>query len=141
MGKKRLVQKYTPEGRKEIHINLGIDSRMLQALLRQQLHGRSVEYADNRLSLFCAQYGKCAVTGQVFETLEDIHCHHKLPRSKGGNDRYQNLTLVCEDIHILIHAITEPTIRKYLSLFSLDKKQLNKLNKLRSEAGNFPIIA
>lgn len=141
MGKKRSVQKYTPEGRKEIHINLGIDSRMLQALLRQQLHGRSAEYADNRLSLFCAQYGKCAVTGQVFETLEDIHCHHKLPRSKGGNDRYQNLTLVCEDIHILIHAITEPTIRKYLSLFSLDKKQLNKLNKLRLEAGNFPIIA
>jgi len=141
MGKKRSVQKYTPEGRKEIHNNLGVDTRMLQLLLKQQLHDRSAEYADNRLSLFCAQYGKCAVTGQVFEILEDIHCHHKLPRSKGGKDNYQNLILVHEDVHILIHATTDPTIQKRLFSISLDKKQLNKLNKLRSEAGNPPIIA
>ncbi len=100
MGKKRSVQKYTTEGRKEIHANLGIDTYMLQALLRQQLYGRSAEYADNRLSLFCAQYGKCAVTGHAFEILENIHCHHKLPRSKGGGDRYQNLILIREDVHM-----------------------------------------
>ena len=139
MGKKRSIQKYTPEGRKEIHSNLGMDNHMLQVLLRQQLYGRSAEYADNRLSLFCAQYGKCAITGQVFEILEDIHCHHKLPRSKGGKDNYQNLIIVHDDIHTLIHATTQPTIQKYLALTSLDKKQLNKLNKLRVEAGNQPI--
>lgn len=139
MGKKRSIQKYTPEGRKEIHSNLGMDNHMLQALLRQQLYGRSAEYADNRLSLFCAQYGKCAVTGQVFEMLEDIHCHHKLPRSKGGKDNYQNLILVHDDIHTLIHATTQPAIQKYLVLTSLNKNQLNKLNKLRVEAGNQPI--
>ena len=141
MGKKRSVQKYTPEGRTEIHENLGINTGMLRSLLRQQLYGRSAEYMDNRLSLFCAQYGKCAVTGQVFETLDDIHCHHKLPRNKGGNDRYQNLTLVREDVHILIHATTQPTIDKYLALISPDKKQLSKLNKLRKEAGKLPITA
>jgi len=139
MGKKRSVQKYTPEGRKEIHDNLGIDTFMLQALLRQQLHGRSAEYADNRLSLFCAQYGKCAVTGQALEMLEDVHCHHKLPRSRGGKDNYQNLVIVHEDVHILIHATTDHTIQKYLALISLDTKRLNKLNKLRAEAGNLPI--
>jgi 5-methylcytosine-specific restriction endonuclease McrA len=128
-----------PEGRKEIHKNLGINLSMLGALVRQPLYGRSAEYADNRLSLYCAQYGKCAVTGQVFEISEDIHCHHKLPRSKGGNDKYQNLILVHETVHILIHATTESTIEKYLALTNLNKKQLAKLNKLRVEVGNLPI--
>jgi len=141
MHKKRSVQKYTPEGRKEIHANLGINTFMLGAILRQPLYGRSAEYADNRLSLYCAQYGKCAVTGHVFETLEDIHCHHKLPRSMGGNDKYHNLILVRECVHILIHATTEPTIEKNLVLINLNKKQMAKLNKLRAEAGNQPISA
>jgi len=141
MGKNRSVQKYTPEGRKGIHANLGIDTGMLKVMLHQQLHGRSAEYADNRLSLYCAQYGKCAITGQVFETSEDIYCHHKLPRCKGGNDKYHNLILIREAVHLLIHATTQPTIDKYLTLLSLNKKQLGKLNKLRLEAGNQPITA
>ena len=86
MCKKRSIQKYTPEGRAEIHENLGFDTKMLRALLRQEVHEQSAAYADNRLSLFCAQYGKCAVTGQVFESLGDIHCHHKLPKNRGGRD-------------------------------------------------------
>lgn len=141
MGKKRSVQKYTPEGRKEIHKNLAMDTRMLKLLSRQQLFGRSAEYADNRLSLFCAQFGKCAVTGEVFELLEDIHCHHKLPRDKGGKDNYQNLVLVHKNVHKLIHATTESTIQKYLNLLNLNKAQLRKLNKFRKQAGNPPVTA
>ncbi len=141
MGKKRSVQKYTPEGRKEIHKNLDMDVRMLKLLSQQQLHGRSAEYADNRLSLFCAQFGKCAVTGEAFELLENIHCHHKLPRGNGGKDNYQNLVLVHENVHKLIHATAEPTIQKYLSLLNLNKTQLGKLNKFRKQAGNPPVTA
>jgi len=139
--KKRSIQKYTPEGRQKIHKNLGVDTGMLRSLLHQETYGRSTEYADNRLSLFCAQYGKCAITGKVFEMSEDIHCHHKLPRHMGGKDNYQNLILVLTDVHTLIHATTKPTIDKYLSLLSLNKKQLAKLNKLRIEAGHLPIAA
>ena len=141
MSKKRSVQKYTPEGRKEIHENLGIDTVMLQALMRQQVHGESAEYADNRLSLYCAQYGKCAVTGQIIESLGDIHCHHKIPKDMGGKDNYQNLIIVHEDVHILIHATSELIIERCLALLSLNKKQLTKLNKLRVEAGKEPIVA
>jgi group II intron reverse transcriptase/maturase len=139
--KKRSVQKYTLEGRAEIHKNLGFDTGMLRALLRQEIHEQSAAYADNRLSLFCAQYGNCAVTGQMIETLGDIHCHHKLPKDKGGKDNYQNLIIVREAVHILIRATTQPTIDKYLSSLSLNKKQLAKLNKLRTEAGYLPISA
>lgn len=141
MCKKRSIQKYTPEGRAEIHENLGFDTKMLRALLRQEVHEQSAAYADNRLSLFCAQYGKCAVTGQVFESLGDIHCHHKLPKNRGGRDNYQNLIIVRESVHILIHATSESTIAKCLSELSLNKRQLAKLNKLRKEAGNPPVSA
>ena len=113
--KNPLIQKYTPEGRARIHENLAFDTRMLHALLRQEVHSQSAAYADNRLSLFCAQYGKCAVTGQVFEMLADIHSQHKLPLAMGGKDNYQNLILLRESVHILIHTTSEPTIAKYLS--------------------------
>ena len=49
-------------------------------LLRQPLYGRSIEYADNRISLYSAQKGMCAVTGEKFSTTDQIHCNHKLPR-------------------------------------------------------------
>ena len=42
-------------------------------------------YADNRISLYAAQYGKCAVTGIPMDS-HDIHCHHKVPVSNGGSD-------------------------------------------------------
>lgn len=113
--KNPLIQKYTPEGRARIHENLAFDTRMLHALLCQEVHSQSAAYADNRLSLFCAQYGKCAVTGQVFEMLADIHSQHKLPLAMGGKDNYQNLILLRESVHILIHTTSEPTIAKYLS--------------------------
>ena len=139
--KKRSIQKYTPEGRKEIHNNLGINTVMLQSLMRQQLHGRTAEYADNRLSLYCAQYGKCAITGHMIDSLDDIHCHHKLPRHNGGKDNYQNLIIIREAVHILIHATTQSTIERYLALLNLNKKQLAKVNKLRVQAGNLSITA
>ena len=41
MLKKKSIQKYTSEGRNEIHENLGIDTTMLHTLLYQQLSGRS----------------------------------------------------------------------------------------------------
>ena len=96
-------------------------------------------YADNRISLYAAQYGKCAVTGIPMNS-HDIHCHHKVPVSNGGSDEYANLILVSKAVHILIHASSEPTIEKYLKSLNLDNKQIEKLNKLRTMAEMPPII-
>lgn len=63
--KRKAVNKYTPEGRKLIHKNLEIDTSAMLWLMRNPIRGRSVEYADNRISLYAAQYGKCWVTGTV----------------------------------------------------------------------------
>lgn len=111
----------------------------MQDIMLQPQYGKSVEYADNRISLFSAQWGKCAVTGKSFEILEDIHCHHKKPKCDGGTDKYANLVLILKPVHRLIHATTEETIQKYLTLLNLNNTQIQKVNKLRELAGNEPI--
>ena len=132
--KKKKVCKYTPEGRAEIHKNLGINTSIMLALMRIKEPRRSVEYMDNRISLYAAQYGRCAVTGKEL-WLDEIHCHHKQPLCRGGTDKYMNLVIVHRDIHRLIHATDPNTIVVYLNLFQLDKKALAKLNALRVLAG------
>ena len=91
----------------------------------------TVEFNDNRISLYSAQKGKCAVTQRVFQSADEIQCHHKKPKAKGGTDKYENLTLVLEDVHKLIHAKKTETIQKYLEILKLTDREITKLNKLR----------
>jgi group II intron reverse transcriptase/maturase len=139
MGKKRCICQYTIEGRKGLHDNLRINVSLMRQLMRQPLYDRSAEYADNRISMFSAQWGKCAVTGKDFQTLADIHCHHKIPRHMDGSDKYENLILVLKPMHKLIHATQTDTIRKYLFGLNLDKDELRKLDELRTLAGLSPL--
>ena len=126
---------YSQEGRKGLHDNLRVNAALMRQLEKQPLYGRSVEYADNRISLFTAQWGKCSVTGREFQVLRDIHCHHIHPKWMGGTDEYGNLTLVLAPVHILIHAKDPCVIEKYLKMLKLNNEQLRKLNKLRILAG------
>ncbi len=122
---------YTEKGRELIHNNLeGINMKIMHKLMQQKVYG-SIEYADNRLSLYSAQQGKCAITGKIFESTDEIHCHHKVPKEFGGDDSYQNLMLINKTVHKLVHARREETIQKYLSELNLNKTQKEKLNKLR----------
>ena len=138
MHKKKSVNRYTPDGRAEIHKNLGIDTNTMLWLMRNPAGSMTVEFADNRISLFAAQYGRCAVTGKQLSP-HDVYCHHKIPKENGGTDDYGNLIIVTEAVHILIHAVLPETINKYLTELHLDKSQLTKLNKLRELASNLAI--
>ena len=140
VGKKKSVNLYTPDGRKWKHDNLMFgNAHLLGELYRYPVRDRSIEYNDNRVSLFAAQRGRCAITGKEFLSQEEIHCHHKKPISKGGKDGYNNLVLILEDVHRLVHAKKEGTIARYLSLLKLNDKQLSKLNHFR-EIAELPLI-
>lgn len=125
---------YTEAGRAGLHENLRINILLMLKLMKQPSFGYDTEYMDNRISLFSAQWGKCAVTGRYFSTPDEIHCHHKLPKHLGGGDEYGNLVLVLEPVHRLIHAVDAQVINLYLRQLNLDKKQLVNLNKLRTLA-------
>jgi len=136
--KPKEVCKYTVSGRAKIHESLKFDVTVMLMLMRETHTNKSIEFMDNRLSLWAAQYGKCAVTGKVL-WIDEIHCHHKTPLENGGTDKYQNLVIVQKDIHILLHATQPETIQAYLNQVSPTQTMLKKINKLRLMAGNTAI--
>ena len=141
MQKKKSICKYTAEGRAEIHKNLKFDEYVLwimKQLIYSYQYTESVEFTDNKISLYAAQYGKCAILGTILD-IKDIHCNHKLPKQYGGNDKYQNLIIIHQDVHRLIHATNPEIINRYLATLKLDKGQITKINSLRKMAHNEPI--
>ena len=136
LGKKKSVNLYTPEGRAFRHKELSFpNAYMLRELATFPVEGKSIEYNDNRVSLFSAQQGKCGVTGREFLDISEVHCHHKTPTYLGGKDNYGNLILVLPEVHRLIHAKVEGTISRYLEVLKPNEKQLKKVNELREMAG------
>lgn len=99
-------------------------------LMKNTNNYNSVEYMDNRLSRYSMQKGLCAIT-KLPLTVDAVHCHHKLPRSLGGNDKFDNLVIVHKMIHTLIHAKKEETIKRVIEYFQLNAKQIVAVNKLR----------
>lgn len=130
---------YTEEGRKRIHDNLrAINHKILHYIMENSVQGQTTEYNDNRISLYVAQNGKCSVTGEILE-IGNMECHHKKPKELGGKDEYKNLTFVLKDVYKLIHAVEIEIIEKYKIILNLDKKSLERLNKLRAKVGNCTI--
>ncbi|MES5943614.1 MULTISPECIES: group II intron reverse transcriptase/maturase [unclassified Bacillus cereus group] len=138
LGKKSSINKYTPQGRIEIHKNQSLVSEYMLQWLRENpiINERAtVEYNDNRISKFVAQHGKCAITGREL-AFNEIHCHHIIPYHVSKDDRYVNLVVIHHDIHVLIHTNDPKNISKLLTLFDLNEIQLEKLNNLRKKVGN-----
>ncbi len=130
---------YTEEGRRLIHAQLNkINIRVLNYLMYNPVRDESIEYNDNRISLYCGQNGRCAITGRPLE-IGNMEVHHKKPRELGGTDAYENLTFILKNCHKLIHATKAETIEKYLKLLNLSKKEIDKINKLRIKVGNCTI--
>ena len=135
----KTVNKFTPEGRKLIHRQIeSISDFEFIYLTKNPITNRSIEYNDNRISLFSAQSGKCAVLGERLE-VNNFHCHHILPINAGGGDKYSNLIIITPDIHRLIHASKSETIHQLLVKLELPKKQIAKVNKFRVKVGNIVI--
>lgn len=130
------VCNYTSKGRTKIHDTLNsIDFEVMRYLLENPIKGETIEYNDNRLSLYVGQQGKCAVTGQELK-IGHMQSHHKIPRKLSGTDAYENLTFILANVHKLIHATKTETIQLYMDKLELNPKALEKVNKLRLKVGN-----
>lgn len=130
---------YTKEGREKIHKNIqNVSIHIQRHLMKNWIHNKSIEYNDNRVSLYVGQNGICPISNEFLE-IGNMECHHKIPIVFNGTDEYSNLIFLKTEIHKLIHATTNETINKYLQILNFDKNALKKLNKLRKLVGNFEI--
>ncbi|PKG21560.1 group II intron reverse transcriptase/maturase [Niallia nealsonii] len=127
---------FTTEGRDKIHNSLkAIDKTTLSYIMKNYIPNRSIEYNDNRISKFIAQYGKCAILGEELG-IHEWHCHHITPFSLSRDDNYSNLIIVHKAIHQLIHLRDKVKIENLLQSLNLDSKQKEKVNKLRLKCQN-----
>lgn len=128
---------YTKDGRESIHKNLmQIAPWELNLLRRGILKSRSVQYADNRISRYVAQQGRCSLTKERLHS-DEVVCHHKIPLHKGGDDNYDNLVIIHRDVHWLIHTSNVSKVK--IAIKDWDNKSKSKLNGLRNLAG-YPVV-
>ncbi|WP_179886331.1 group II intron reverse transcriptase/maturase [Bacillus sp. es.036] len=124
---------YTAKGRAKIHQNLkAIQKNVLNYVMSNYIPNRTIEYNDNRISKFIAQYGKCAVTGTELG-LSDWHCHHKRPYHLSKDDRFSNLIVLYEPVHRLVHLKDPLKIKAILKELKLENTQKEKVNDLRRQ--------
>ena len=127
---------YSEKGRAKIHeLQKAVNPITLQKLMEHPIQGQSTELNDNRISLYVAQRGKCAICKEPL-LLGEMDVHHITPKNSGGKDNYSNLALVTGDVHKLIHATDPVIICKYLEKLKHCKLNMAKLNKFRLLAGN-----
>lgn len=124
---------YTEDGRKLVHnyLRMTLSSRIAD-MMRIFVADETVEYNDNRISVFAGQNGQCAVTKEILKAF-NFHCHHIKPRKLGGDDSYSNLIIVTIGVHRLIHATNPDVISRLLKENAINEKQLAKINKLRQQ--------
>jgi len=135
------ISNYTKEGREKVHNTLKIiDKETLRHVQRFYTNYRTVEYTDNRIAKFIAQYGRCAITKQELG-LVGWHCHHKIPLESGGQDNYDNLIIVREDIHVAVHQSDSNKAKSILNKYEVTEEKKVLFDKLRMYANRSPIFS
>lgn len=129
---------YTVKGRKLIHNNLKFDMSVVEYLIKNPNPKESIEYNDNRISVYLAQNGRCKITKRFLRT-DEINIHHKKLRSQGGSDKYNNLVMLHKEVHKLIHATKNTTINSLLAKLKINADELKQINLFRTQAENFVI--
>ncbi|MGG4147573.1 group II intron reverse transcriptase/maturase [Paenibacillus algorifonticola] len=133
------ISPFTEDGRSMIGKKLHPDiQRELSKLMKSNVPERSVEYMDNRISRYSMKMGNCEITG-MFLYAEDVHCHHYLPTSLGGSDKFINLRILHKDVHRLIHATTNHTIVELIKRLDLSSEMIHRINQYR-EKSNLELI-
>ena len=140
MAKRSAVCSYTADGRAIIHSNLQLNPFVLKGLREDTSNRHSTEYHDCKLSLFSAQKGKCAISGDEFTNATDIVAWLKTPKYMGGFERYKNMTLIHKKYLILLEKLPQAELKAYLKSLNVTKKMLGKINSLRERAGLLAII-
>ena len=140
MAKRSIVCSYTKEGRAPIHTELNLNQYVLKGLRGKISVGHSTEYHDSKISLFSAQKGKCAISGEEFADAEHVAVWLKVPRALGGFERYKNMVLIHKKYLILLKELPQAVIKDLIKTLNITKKMLVKINSLREQANLSAII-
>lgn len=125
--KRREVNKYV---RKYSDIENCISYDVMKYMMENAHLYPTLEMADNTLSRYIAQKGKCAVTHNAL-SISDMVCVHIKPCKGERNDTYRNLIILSKEVSELVGATNPVKIGKLLKDLQLTEEMKDKINKLR----------
>lgn len=125
--KRREVNKYV---RKYSDAENCISFEVMKYMMENAHLYPTLEMADNALSRYIAQKGKCAVTHNAL-TVADMVCEHIKPCKGERNDTYRNLIILSKEVSDLVGAESSNKISRILKNLPLTKEMQDKINKLR----------
>lgn len=125
--KRRSVNKYI---RKYDDVVNCISFNVMEYMIEHASEYPTLEMADNAVSRYIAQKGKCAVTHEPL-SVSDMVCLHIKPPNGNRNDTYKNIILLSRDVSLLVLAEKHKDIQKQISILNLSAEMQEKINKLR----------
>ena len=91
----------------------------------------TVELYESKMSRVLSQKGKCYITGEPLKYGE-LATHHITPVTNGGGDEYENVIIIDDEVHKIIHFSKdiEEAKTRMLDNYKLDKKQLKRFEEI-----------
>lgn len=125
---------FTKHGRSKIHEEIALVTKgEIQILLEYKDTTKSVEFNDNRISVFIAQQGNCYITNRRHSPTDMICIYKNITET--DRDKYQNLVYVEIAISKAILTESAEQAKMWLMNYGLSSQQKKKLNKIRANYG------
>jgi len=122
---------YTESGRAVQGIRLGAEEAILVWLARTSPYNMPIEEADNRISAFSAQKGKCAILHEPLDIARTV-VMYKNPFLGKGRSRYRNLLIVSELANRVISEPDPQKAKKLLIDTKCTRQMIKVINKYRT---------
>lgn len=125
---------FTEHGRSKIHEEIALVTKgEIQILLEYKDTTKSVEFNDNRISVFIAQQGNCYITNRRHSPTDMVCIYKNITET--DRDKYQNLVFVEIPISKAILTESVQQAKMWLMNYGLSSQQKRKLNKIRANYG------
>ncbi|HBG0033565.1 TPA: group II intron reverse transcriptase/maturase [Clostridioides difficile] len=125
---------FTEHGRSRIHEEIALVTKgEIRILLEYKDTTKSVEFNDNRISVFIAQQGNCYITNRRHSPTDMVCVYKNITET--DRDKYQNLVFVEIPISKAILTESAEQAKMWLMNYGLSSQQKKKLNKIRANYG------
>lgn len=125
---------FTEHGRSKIHEEIALVTKgEIRILLEYKDTTKSVEFNDNRISVFIAQQGNCYITNRRHSPTDMVCIYKNITET--DRDKYQNLVFVEIPISKAILTESVQQAKMWLMNYGLNSQQKKKLNKIRANYG------
>jgi len=122
-GVKGTVKRDNPYNYGEKKHKPGVSMEMITYLVNTSKYIRNSRLAMFRISKYSSMKGISYLSGD-FVPVDEYHCHHIIPSHKGGTNDFDNLCVLSETEHKILHSSTPEQL---YAIYPKKKKRIQTL--------------